>query len=164
MQNSVGFPPGEAVIGQANSLGAAVEVGTGIFLSSVLIAIVLLYGFTKDRWRWRKIGVWLLLLILVPIAGSAAVATLAHYWDELFPTRLGRQTQYAGLKLGMSPQEVIYIKGYPPVVLEKDNSDSAWARLGLRVVETKDLAQGKKVTDLQALVLQAVQFETRCCI
>jgi hypothetical protein len=31
------------------------SVGTGIFLSSVLLAIVILYGVAKDRWRWRRI-------------------------------------------------------------------------------------------------------------
>jgi hypothetical protein len=26
-------------------------------------------------------------------------------WEQLFPARLERQTQYAGLKLGMNPQD-----------------------------------------------------------
>src|SRR5262245_14343002 len=117
------------------------------FLSSVLFAIVLLYGYTKGRWRWRKIVVWTLVVSVILIAGTAAVVALNVYWSELFPERLGRQAEYAGLKLGMSPQEVMYIKGYPPIVLEKDaDPNSEWKDF-LLVKETKDLAKGKKVTD-----------------
>jgi len=106
-----------------------------------------LYGFTKDRWTWRKIVFRTLFFGLILIAGSAAVVALAHYWDELFPTQLGRQLQYAGLKLGMSPQEVMYIKGYPPIVLEED-VDPAWKDF-LSVIKTNELKQGKKVTDFK---------------
>lgn len=120
------------------------DLGTGIFLSTALLATVLLYGFTKDRWRWRKIVVRTLFLGLLLIAGSSAVIALAHYWDELFPTQLGRQTQYAGLKLGMSPQEVMYIKGEPPTVQEEDE-----ARKFLWDTKTKELKQGKTVSDFK---------------
>jgi hypothetical protein len=30
------------------------SVGTAIFLSSLMFAVVILYGITKDRWRWRE--------------------------------------------------------------------------------------------------------------
>jgi hypothetical protein len=98
------------------------ELGTGIFLSSALIALVLLYGFTKDRWRWRKnLGEMLGGAI---VAGSVVVVVVAigQYWEKWFPPQLGRQTQYAGLKLGMSPQEVMYIKGNPPGVFGEEST------------------------------------------
>jgi hypothetical protein len=117
------------------------NLGTGIFLSSSVLAIVLLYGFTKDRWRWRKIVIRTLFSILILVVGSAAVIALANYWDEIFPVQVGPQTQYAGLKLGMSPQDVMYVKGYPPTVLEED-ADVAW-----KVVKTSELAKGKQATD-----------------
>jgi hypothetical protein len=123
------------------------DLGTGIFLSTALLAIVLLYGFTKDRWRWRKIVVRMLFFGLILIAGSSAVLALAHYWDELFPTQLGRQMEYAGLKLGMSPLEVMYIKGYPPIVLEEE-VDPAWKGF-LKVTKTKELEQGKQAADFK---------------
>jgi ABC-type nickel/cobalt efflux system permease component RcnA len=31
------------------------SVGTAIFLFSLMLATVILYGITKDRWRWRRI-------------------------------------------------------------------------------------------------------------
>lgn len=123
------------------------DLGTGVFLSSVLLAIVLLYGFTKDRWRWRKIIGRTALFALLLIAGSAAIIAIVQYWDEIFPAQLQQQTQYAGLKLGMSPQEVMYIKGYPAEVLE-EVADPAWKGI-LKNTKTKELKEGKKIADYQ---------------
>src|SRR5262245_52583807 len=105
-------------------LGDAMEPGTAIFLSSALIALVLLYGFTKDRWRWRRvIGRTLVAMLALVLVGSAALALLL-YWDDIVPTKLSnRQIEFAGLKLGMKADEVMYIKGYPPVILGDENSD-----------------------------------------
>jgi hypothetical protein len=80
------------------------DLGTGIFLSSILISLVLLYGFTRDRWRWRKMISLALAVGLVLVTGIIAATAIVQYWDALFPTSLPRQTQYAGIKLGMSPQ------------------------------------------------------------
>lgn len=124
------------------------ELGTGIFLSSALIALVLLYGFTKDRWRWRKVVGWTLLVLVILVGGAAAVIAIAQYWQEWFPPQLGRQTHYAGLKLGMTPQEVMYIKGSPPEVLGEENTDPAW-RGFLKVIKADKLEKGKKVDDYQ---------------
>jgi hypothetical protein len=122
------------------------DLGTGIFLSCAMLALVLLYGFTKDRWRWRKLVGRTLLVSVILAAGAAGAIAIAHYWDELFPTRLTRQTQYAGLKLGISPQEVMYIKGYPPVVLGQENADPEWKGF-FTIIKTSELEKGKKVTD-----------------
>lgn len=122
------------------------ELDTGIFLSAALIALILLYGFTKDRWRWRTIIGRTFLLAIVLIAGLGAAIAIAQYWDHLFPTKLVRQTQYAGLKLGMRPDEVMYIKGYPPVVLGEEHTDPQF-KGSFQVIKTGELPKGKKVTD-----------------
>ena len=55
--------------------------------------------------------------------------------------------QYAGLKLGMSPQEVMYTKGYPSGVFgEKEESDPVW-KGWFHIIKTNELPEGKKVTD-----------------
>src|SRR5262245_61539470 len=90
------------------------SLGTGIFLSSLVLATVILYGFTKVRGRWGKMIGWTLLVVIGGVAAVTAIGQIRQYWEEWFPPQLGRQTQYAGLKLGISPQEVMYIKGYPP--------------------------------------------------
>jgi FtsH-binding integral membrane protein len=32
------------------------EIGTAIFLSSLMFAVIALYGITKDRWHWGTMG------------------------------------------------------------------------------------------------------------
>jgi hypothetical protein len=128
------------------------ELGTGIFLSSALIALVLLYGFTKDRWPWRKKLGEMLRVGAIIILACVAVIAIAQFWEKWFPpqlerqtSQLERQTQYAGLRLGMSPQEVMYIKGYPPAVFGEESTEG-WSK-PIKPIKTDKLEKDKKVTD-----------------
>jgi hypothetical protein len=121
------------------------ELGTGIFLSALVIAVVVLYSITEDRWKWRRfvkrtVFVCLALVLLVVLAGVGA------YLYQQIPTSVSRQTEYAGIRLGMSQDEVLYIKGYPPAVLAEDVSESEWKHDYL-VIETGKLEKGKSIRD-----------------
>jgi len=100
------------------------SIGTGIFLGVLSIAIVLLYAVTKDRWHWRKIARRfgfgsIALLVLLLFAGIST-----YIWYKL---PLAHQTQYAGLALGISPDEVVYRKGPPDQVLEEpETTKQGW--------------------------------------
>ena len=120
------------------------ELGTAVFLSSIAVCVVLLYGFTKDRWSWRRIIFRTLIGIvgLAVIGGTLIVA--AQYWDQLVPIKLARQTEYAGVRLGMSRDEVKYVKGVPPNVVT-DDKDGPWQAYG--VLKSSELPQGKAVND-----------------
>lgn len=54
------------------------SLGTSIFLSATLLALVLLYGFTKDRWRWK----WIALVAGFGIGGLLVFvfAVLPAWW------------------------------------------------------------------------------------
>ena len=61
---------------------------------------------------------------------------------------LTRQTEYAGLRLGMSPDEVMYTKGYPPTVLEQPKAGKLGGNYFDQfnsVIETTKLPTGKRV-------------------
>ena len=64
---------------------------------------------------------------------------------QVVPTKVGRQTEYAGLRLGMTQDEVMYVKGNPPYVLA-DEPDSQWKGF-MRVIDTKNLEEGKRAID-----------------
>jgi len=53
--------------------------------------------------------------------GTALIVAM-QYWDDFFPVKPGRQTEYLGLRFGMSRDEVRYVKGVPENVVggEKD--------------------------------------------
>lgn len=131
------------------------SIGTGLFLSTVILSVVLLYGFTKDRWRWKvgikrtSIGVFATILIGVIAWGGL------YIWNHL-PTTLTPQTEYVGLHLGMSPDEVMYVKGYPPIVLGKPVRVDEWTGFFLEVIETKKLEKGKTVNDFQYWVYDSI--------
>ena len=92
------------------------SVGTAIFLSSLVFATVILYGITKDRWGWRRMLKRTALAFAAIVALTGAMIGGLYFWNQ-FPIRLGPQNEYAGLRLGINPDEVMYIKGYPPSVL-----------------------------------------------
>jgi hypothetical protein len=121
------------------------SVGLAVFLSSLLLSIVLLYGITKDRWAWRLFLKRTALVCLTLIFGLAASIAGIYVWNQL-PTAVARQTEYARLRLGMNQDEVMYIKGYPPSVLGEEVGDPAWKGF-FGVIETKNLEKGKRVTD-----------------
>jgi len=124
--------------------------GTAIFLSALVLASVILYAVTKDRWRWRigirRLTITLLALVLLGVLTSAGV----YLWRQL-PVSLSKQTEYAGLRLGMTQDEVRYVKGYPPIVYgEPDNAAEGW----LPVIDTKNLEPGKKLEDYREWVYE----------
>lgn len=51
-------------------VGIDVSTGTGIFLAGLAIALVMLYGHTKDRWNWhqlaKKFAIGIAILIYIP--------------------------------------------------------------------------------------------------
>jgi hypothetical protein len=120
------------------------SVGWAIFLSSCVLGVVILYGITKDRWRWRRIVKRSALTLAAIAALTGAVIGGSYIWNR-FPPPLVLQTEYAGLRLGIGPDEVIYIKGYPPVVLGEVDGEGLWA--GQPVINTKDLENGKRAQD-----------------
>jgi hypothetical protein len=123
------------------------EIGTAIFLSSIIVAVVLLYGFTKDRWSWRRIIFRSLAgMLLLAVVGAAAIFA-AQYWDQFFfPVTLDRQTEYGGLRLGMSRDEVRYIKGLPTDLVTND-MDQATQTFG--VIKQSELPKEKTINDYQ---------------
>jgi hypothetical protein len=68
------------------------SLGTGIFLSSLVLATVILYGITKDRWPWRRIvshtARTLALFALAAIVVMAAIAIDVQYYYEVSTTEL----------------------------------------------------------------------------
>jgi hypothetical protein len=118
-------------------------VGTGIFFAALLIALVLLYATTKDRWRWRtfvkRSAFAMLLLVIAGILTAAGV----YVWNNLPP---GLQKQYAGLEIGISPEEVLYRRGTPTSVLGEGLKDPGME--GFReVIDSAKIPKGKTIKD-----------------
>jgi hypothetical protein len=108
-----------------------------------LIALVILYAATKDRWRWktfvRRTAFGALGLIVLAALGAGAV----FVWNN---RPVSQQTEYGGLTIGISPDEVIYRKGSPPAVMDELSNEpgyEGWQKL----IEAANVEKGKTVKD-----------------
>lgn len=123
---------------------SSVSIGAGIFLSTILLSIVLLYGITKDRWRWRRTITQAGLLCFALIVLCVTVGTAAYLYNQI-PITIAKQTELDSVQIGMTQNDVRYVKGYPPIVYGPlDNTDKFPGR---RVIETEKLPGGKTVDD-----------------
>lgn len=85
------------------------EIGTGIFLASVVLGLILLYGQTKEKWNWKKI-------VLRTLCGSIALAgivTLLIWIYGKYETRVFEQTEFLTIALGDKASDVKFKKGAP---------------------------------------------------
>lgn len=94
------------------------SLGIGIFLSTLVLAVVIMYALTMNRWDWRKIFVRTAVSIGAVFVLSGIAVGLFLLKDRLLPIPI--QREYAGLHLGMTMAEVKYAIGYPEEVLEPD--------------------------------------------
>jgi hypothetical protein len=120
------------------------SIGTGIFLGSLCLAFVILYGHTKDRWQWRVFGRWSL---RIAVAGGAAFMLLLGYLllRDYMDSKPKPAKEYAGISLGDSMDEVHYSKGTPAHVLDPQDAEGKdpWRTITF----TKDIPAGKSVRD-----------------
>ena len=82
------------------------------------------------------------ILALLPFVVVVAVTFLGHPLYMHYQQRLLPQIGYYGLKLGMTPEEVMHVKGRPAYVVE----DSAHAARQL-LTSVEDIPKGKTVND-----------------
>jgi hypothetical protein len=122
----------------APQFGACMYIGLGIFLLSVVFALVIFYAITKNRWRWARALIALIVLTGAVIGGL-------YLWKQLPPT-ISPQTEYAGIRLGMGPDEVLSVNGSPPAVYGEAEKEGKW-RGFQPIIETRNLEKGKVVQD-----------------
>jgi hypothetical protein len=122
------------------------SIGTGTFLSAILISIVMLYGITKNRWGWRRIIKRVALVCLTLFLLGAAAGMGMYLYNQL-PVTIAVQTELGRVRIGMTQNEVKYVKGYPPYVLGPKDDSSNFP--GHPVIETGKLPAGKNVDDYE---------------
>jgi len=92
------------------SLGTAVAI----------LALVVLYWITRDRWNWLKIWKWIgaVLAVLIAVGGIGGGAI---YWYDNQPQVA---ESYWNLSLGDEVADVRFFKGLPDTVWVGDSDDS----------------------------------------
>jgi len=85
------------------------SIGTGIFLSTLLLVSITLFKIKGDSWNWRRIVKWVLAVSFVFLI-ALVVGERVHDYLEERPTI---QTQFNGLQLNFLPGDVKFAKGEP---------------------------------------------------
>ncbi len=80
-------------------------LGAGILLSAMVIGLVLLYGQTRDRWRWKKV-------FLTALVVTVTIACVAWAYSE-YENRIMAQSEFLSISLGSKVSDVRFIKGNP---------------------------------------------------
>lgn len=91
-------------------------VGTSIFLSALIISAAILFSVTKDRWNWKRLSRW---VILLPTALIAFVVAVGYVYTAI-KDRPKPQTQFFDISLRATPADVKFAKGEPT---SKDGED-----------------------------------------
>jgi hypothetical protein len=120
------------------------SIGSGIFFSALIFAIVYLYKITRDRLDWRKVARRSLIGFASIIAFVALGLSIMFVYENIQEIP-HRATAYADLRLGMSMAEVKYVKGYPTDVLENLGEESGDTKGFRRVIAVTELKNGQKV-------------------
>jgi hypothetical protein len=120
------------------------SIGTALFLSTLVIGLIILYGITRDRWNWKAIAKRTGLAVFVIVLVGLLTAGGFYLWNNL---PVGVQTQYAGLKVGMHKDEVKYVKGMPTDVLEPLTTEGEMKGWQGIITTSELLKQGKSVDD-----------------
>lgn len=123
------------------------SVGTAVFLTGIFLSLIGLYAATKDRWRWR-LFVKRASITLASLAALVILTGAGIYSLQFIPWAVPPQTEYSRIKIGIAPDEVIYVKGMPSSVMGEISKDPDWP--GWQpVVEVKNIEKGKTVKDFQ---------------
>lgn len=117
------------------------ELGTGIFLSAILLGLVWLYTATKDRWNWKKLTLWPMGILF----GLAMVGGGGLYVNDWIENRPYKETGFWGIQLGASPADVKFIKGKPNTSAE-DYLD--WITKNEHLKGTRDFDLRKRLYEL----------------
>lgn len=115
------------------------EIGTGIFLASVVLGSVALFIATKDRWNWKKITV----RTLLSLVALGVLVPGGFYLRERLERRPSAEVSLWGLRLAQSKDDVRFLKGEPRHVwgasegaperwLYRDASQSGWYGVGFQ--------------------------------
>ncbi len=107
------------------------SLGTGLFLSALVLSLVILYAVTRDRWNWRRVILWGTLGPLAMAVVLSAAAYLVWRWEN----RPRPLEMFFGIALRASEQDVRFLKGEPTA----RDPDGAW------VYDITDGSDGKTV-------------------
>ena len=88
------------------------QTGTALFFGLTMIAFAIIFAATKDRWKFKKIGKIILIILCIVIV-IYILAWVYVFIENKIINRPIKQTELEGISLGDSKDDVIFKKGNP---------------------------------------------------
>ena len=89
------------------------NLGTGIFLSTLLVCFVTIFHLTRKSWEWKIILKW----AGISLTGILLVGAGIWWGIYSYNQKPKRQLSYSGIELGFSSKDVRFTKGKPDSVI-----------------------------------------------
>lgn len=103
---------------------------TAIVFSSLLLAVVILYGFTKDRWPWKRIAIWTAGgVVLLLVVGAAGVWWLTRADTAGDREQEAEERSRHRVEIGDNYDRVLQRQGVPDTTVALDSATFALAYL-----------------------------------
>lgn len=93
------------------------SLGLGVFLSSILLSVTLIYLRTRDHWRWRKIALWFGIVTV----GLPALVAGTYFTYQFYQNQPVRATELNGITVGAAKRDVLFLKGKPNLGQDTNN-------------------------------------------
>jgi hypothetical protein len=95
-----------------------VSLGVSIFLSTVLLGFIILFTSTKDRWKWKKI----ILRLIIGLLTLSSILGISFYLYSYIENKPKKQTIFWGISLSSTKEDIKFAKGSP----EENKNDNRW--------------------------------------
>ena len=103
------------------------SLGTGVLLGAVFVGLVLLYGQTKDRWRWRRALVGAATVIGLIVAGLVSTVWLLEQKSAREEeARIQDHRARHAVSIGDHADRVRQRQGVPDTVVSYDDGRAAF--------------------------------------
>lgn len=114
------------------------SLGEGVFLSSLFLGVILLYIFTKDRWKWRKI-VYRSVVAIISLTTVLGVGGYTYFWYLARPQRVDSLWD---ISIGASQADVTFAKGAPTTIEDGQTASPRWIYKLADIAYIVDLKNG----------------------
>ena len=92
-------------------------LGTGVFLSALLLGLIQLFLQTRDRWRWRRI-----LTVVAAITVLVPLGAFGIWWTSDFVSnRPKKVVNFLDVEMGMPKNDVTFLLGKPDEITKSKN-------------------------------------------
>lgn len=153
-----------------------VSIGFGIIVGCSIISLTAIYLFTRNRWNWKRISIYLAVVIFVYFGFTTSIYLIDNKRtkNNIEALKIERDKGFVknfwGLSFTNTFSDVIYYKGYPAEIHSNENGGivldygvkseniERWVRFGNRL-NSNDANSTNQIDSIHSNVDSDMDFE-----